>query len=177
MKRNLFRILAMLLALVMVMCAVGCSKGENSTGSVENTQSTSYNDVTTGGDNADTTVPEGDEPELYMLDGVWRFHETLVNPLPEDERAAYNGGFEQEIDFVTNGIVCCEIAWSYFGVFDWQNIILSSTDDLSGLILLYMDEKSTDKWERDYMELDFGDVPQEVSEEFYHWFTTNATKQ
>lgn len=175
-RRNLTRALALLLTLVMLLCVAGCSKEENTTGKVEGSQSTGNKD-TSGGDSSTTAPVEPTEPELYILTGVWKFNDELINPVPEDERADYNGSFEQEIDFVTNGIVCYKIHWSYFGVYDWQDITFYHKRDIGGLILLYMDEKSYDKWERDYMELDFGDVPQEVSEEFYHWFTANATKQ
>lgn len=181
------RILAALLALAMLMCAVGCSKGENTTGSADNSQNTSSNntsdnttttapnDGTTGGDNTNTTAPEDDELELYVLSGVWKLTGVMVNTIPEDERAQYNGGFEAEISFTSNGKVFDNISWSYYGPMDWINFMIWSSERNE-----FIDLYSWQQWENvdsEYMTLNFGDIPQEVTRDFYTWFTANATKQ
>lgn len=191
-RKNLTRVLAALLVLVMLMCAVGCSKGENTTGSADNTQGTSNNnpgntisgdntdttvsnDGTIGGDNTGTTAPEDDEPEFYVLSGVWKINGVMVNTIPEDERAQYNGGFEADISFTSNGKVFDNITWSYFGLLDMISFTFMSfeRDDFADLYF----EQSWREEASDYMILDFGNIPQEVTRDFYTWFTANATKQ
>lgn len=186
-RKNVTRVLAALLALAMLMCAVGCSKGEHTTGSVDNTKSTSSNnapdnttttapnDGTTGGDNTNTTAPDDGEPELYVLSGVWKLTGVMVNTIPEDERAQHNGGFNAEVSFISNGKVFDDISWSYFGPLNVINFEYSSSER-NEYIQLYFEQSWTEE-SAEYMTLDFGDIPQEVSEEFYTWFIANATKQ
>ena len=191
-KKNAARVLVALLVLVMLMCAVGCSKGENTTGAADHTQGTSNNnsgnttsgdntdttvsnDGTIGGDNTGTTAPEDDEPEFYVLSGVWKINGVMVNTIPEDERAQYNGGFEAEISFTSNGKVFDNISWSYYGPMDRIKFMIWSSER-NEFIGLY----SWQQWENvdsEYMTLNFGDIPQEVSKDFYIWFSANATKQ
>lgn len=164
-RRNLTRALALLLTLVMLLCVVGCSKEENTTGKVEGPQSTGNKD-TSGGDSSTTAPVEPTEPELYVIRGVWKLNDELVNRVPEGERVAVN----QDIEFMSNGKAFNLIMWSYDEFFEMVTLGEANNNNL---IPLY-----TNGWEtKDYMTLDFGDIPQEVSKEFYEWFTLNATQQ
>lgn len=187
-KKNLARVLAALLALAMLMCAVGCSKGENTTG--DNTQSTSNNtsgnttttapnDGTTGGDNTNTTAPEDDEPDVYVISGVWKFNEKLNVPhLTEDNR---NWGFTEELNFTSNGVVFDRFldvtAWRYDDTCTClvlEYVLLSSSSGERA----YESFDTPAKWLNEaYRTVDFGDIPQEVSKGFYEWFVENAVKQ
>lgn len=179
-RRNLARVLAVLLALAMLMCAVGCSKGENTTG--DDTQSTSNNtsgnatttapsDGTTGGDNTNTTAPEDDEPEIYVLSGVWKFHEELSVPdeIPEETKLKYSFVFSIVTDYESNGEVFSEYMCFSGGLAeDWLLLHYSSTS-------VYY--SASGGWKNEaYRTVDLGEYPQEVTEYCYKWFVANADK-
>lgn len=182
------RILAALLALAMLMCAVGCSKGENTTG--DNTQSTSNNtsgnatttapnDGTTGGDNTNTTAPEDDEPEIYVLSGVWKFNEKLTFPHVTKEEGEW--GFCEELNYTTNGTAYDRWfsvrAWWYDDSLTCFSMDFFAMTSFSG-DRAYESYDTPAKWNSEgYRTVDFGDVPQEVSKGFYEWFVENAVKQ
>lgn len=173
-RRNLTRALALLLTLVMLLCVVGCSKEENTTGKVEGSQNTGNKD-TSGGDSSTTAPVEPTEPELYVIRGVWKLNDELVKPAPKDGQADASGAFDQEIEFMANGETFDHLQWRYWAVVNDEELNIASSIRRK-MVYLYASLKGGWKT-KDYMTLDFGDIPQEVSKEFYEWFTLNATQQ
>lgn len=184
-RRNLARVLAVLLALAMLMCAVGCSKGENTTG--DDTQSTSNNtsgnatttapsDGTTGGDNTNTTAPEDDEPEIYVLSGVWKFHEELSVPdeIPEETLGYFDlYNFYVMLNYETNGQVCNDAYIEINGTTTGSRMELEFVAN-SGIGCVY---SLSDGWVNEsYRTVDFGEYPQEIAGYFYKWIIKNADK-
>ena len=92
------------------------------------------------------------------VSGVWVFNE-LINFLSDVS-------FAVGINFISNGS-----SFNRISVSDWINsevVYGSSTgEDVSFSVTI----------SNDYRTIDFGTEPQEVSEEFYAWFTANAVKQ
>lgn len=184
-KRNVARVLAALLTLAMLMCAVGCSKNGNTTtggnADVSNTTGNNKqpggNDNTTGG-KVDNTVPGNEEPELYVVSGVWKFNEKLNFPHVTKEEREW--GFSEELNFVTNGKTYdrwfCVSAWWYnddLTCFKMEYIASSSHSFDCG----YESYDTPAKWNAEgYKTVDFGENPQEVSQGFYEWLVQNAQK-
>lgn len=179
-RRNLARVLAVLLALAMLTCVVGCAKENNTTGTKGDTQGTTVapNNGTTSGDNTGTTAPEDDEPELYVVSGVWKFNEKLTFPHVTKEEREW--GFSEELSFVTNGKTYdrwfCVGAWWYnddLTCFRMEYVASSSHYSDCG----YESYDTPAKWNAEgYKTVDFGENPQEVSKGFYEWFVANAKK-
>ena len=100
------------------------------------------------------------ETELLVptVSGVWVF----------GEGAPYTDGeqIDQSVNFVCDGINCNFISAQENGL-DFQPI----GTEIDNYVYDSM-------WiEEAYRTVDFGTTPQEVSEEFYAWFTANAVKQ
>lgn len=99
------------------------------------------------------------ETEILVptVSGVWVFNESISLP---DE-----GGIGQSVNFVCDGVNCNEILVS-----DHSVTFNPLSQQIGSEVYLY-------GWIEEYRTVDFGTTPQEVSEEFYAWFTANAVKQ
>lgn len=95
----------------------------------------------------------------YTVSGVWEFNDRLI----------LNGYEDFYVNFTSNGVTYSRI-WFELE----QNMLLydslvvynnSSDDRLNGFL------------SNAYKTVDFGSTPQEVSQEFYEWFTANATRK
>lgn len=130
-----------------------------------------------GGTAQPSEPTEGDEePELYVVYGVWQFNETLTFPhLTEEE---HDWGCTEEITFQSNGKVYDRWldmrAWWYDDTvtcFVLSYSALSST----GVDNAYESYDTPARWtDENYRTVDFGAYPQSVSKEFYQWFVKNA---
>ena len=99
----------------------------------------------------------------YTVSGIWLLNDTI--------HISSSGEWEQTISFTSNGTSYTKIAASFPEVAIWQ-----ITYDSFGVVL----DHPRWSWEATgvgYRTIDFGSAPQEVSEEFYNWITTNAIKQ
>lgn len=197
--KRMTSILAMLLALAMLLSMVGCSRETGTSGKRDDTQGTtvaknngtvggSEDTSTTGGDvgnatgNIDTSVPtEGnDEPDVYVISGKWKFNDTLVmieleNPTEYPEFMGVYGFEIQNITYSINGILYEDSMISI--LLD----LLYQEDNMTTIqVIFYADTAYvwTVGWKNAvYQTIDFGDIPQEVSKDFYNWMNANATKQ
>ena len=137
-----------------------------------------------------STTFEVVDTNVYALSGKWKFNDTFTmwmfdNYNVSDSGLWGSGGLVQNITFISNN--------QTFSKFD---IALSNSQNLVTLHIKYDSEHSvytqySHDWQYvekyyglpitfmndNYNILDFGSTPQEVSKEFYEWFTTNATKQ
>lgn len=180
-KRNFARILAVLLTLAMLTCVVGCAKENNTTGTKGDTQGTTVapNNGTTSGDNTGTTASEDDEPELYVVSGVWKFNEKLTFPKMTEENSSWDcweslnftsnrKKYDGEINVTTwwymDGTTCFVLAYHASGEFEADHAY-EVFDSVPA------------RWTNEgYRTVDFGEYPQEVSKGFYEWFVANAKK-
>ncbi len=128
-------------------------------------------------------IPEPDpEPIGYTLSGVWVFN-TKINTT---ENIDY-----QKINFTMDGTAYYGIGTTYYsytlpsGTFREEVTIVYGTKTTSdgslanGILIAYDNSMTTSApWsDTTYQKIDFGSTAQTVSEEFYNWFTSNATKQ
>ena len=187
-KRTSVKILALLLVLIMALCMVACNKeqqsdnstttnGQNASGtSVDNnttngTNQPDRNDNTTAGSNEQTTGDDVDEPEFYVLSGVWKFNETINLPVLFSNGESF---VDSDVEFVANNEKFCAIVVGLIG--DGRGTVIFSPDDhgKNGIILFssFTGQAADDV----YKTVDFGEYPQEVSKGFYEWFVANAKK-
>lgn len=107
----------------------------------------------------------------YALSGKWEFNKTLTSPQPNDRGVAW---LYQKIDFV----------WAEYSTdFTWGDFSGSAIDVEymigDGIYMNYGNPNelvySQDVWDEFTLrQIDFGDIPQNVSPEFYEWFVANA---
>ena len=99
----------------------------------------------------------------YYVSGEWQFNDNIVY------RDVNNNiiKFEQNISFISNETQYNKMSLIAGGC---MMIVYDSTD------LWWANAGEDSYWSNDaYRIVDFGNTPQEVSKEFYEWFTTNAT--
>lgn len=160
MKANkiLGRMLMVLLTLAMLMCVVGCAKTEPKT---------------IANDGATT------------ISGVWRFNDSLnmyeaTNEQYDAERRSQN------VNFTSNGKKYGRMYWTHVetGVALLKDLYYTApqkSSDVPWSYNVYQEGHnafSHNQWVSDeYRTVDFGAEPQEVSEVFFKWLTTNATQQ
>ncbi len=100
---------------------------------------------------------------MATVKGVWVFNETVE----------IEGGSWFSVNFMSNGV-------AYIAMSDRQR----ETSIVQDMRLRYFTSSSSgtkvyeEEWLNEaYRTVDFGTTPQEVSDEFYAWFTANATRQ
>ena len=109
----------------------------------------------------------------YTLSGTWQFNDTITSP--KDLFVS------ESISFTYEGMINTDI---YVGMYceddrsdDWILINYMYIDTALSNQPTYSHEVYCDRWHNtNYQTLNFGFEPQEVSKEFYEWFTANATK-
>ena len=179
-KRNFARILAVLLTLAMLTCVAGCAKENNTTGTKGDTQGTTVapNNGTTSGDNTGTTASEDDEPELYVVSGVWKFNEKLTFPRLTEADGVKS--FMEKLTFTSDGklydrYMDITMRWYSDSVTCFTMTYVSMTSLFADRA--YESYETPAKWNAEgYKTVDFGEYPQEVSKGFYEWFVANAKK-
>lgn len=105
------------------------------------------------------SVDSGDQPvpDDYTLDGAWTFKADPVLP---------SSTLNQSVEFYSN-----ESHYASFMVTSDSIYYVGGADDSHSMIAY----KSSTGWaEAGLQSIDFGDTPQEVSEEFYNWLSDNA---
>ena len=143
-----------------------------------------YFAVITDVDDTSFYVARANFPNVPTLRGVWIFNETLSQPI--DESPTYDGAvyMSAKVPFVSDStnhvymalygdaddpVVCSYLSfaenWSLGGKKDVYHFYSENNDKALG----WQDEA--------YRTVDFGTEPQEVSAEFYAWFTENATPE
>ena len=96
-------------------------------------------------------------PDDYTLDGVWTFNADPVLP---------SSTLNQSVEFYSN-----DSHYASFMVTSDSIYYVGGADDSHSMIAY----KSSTGWaEIGLQSIDFGDTPQEVSEEFYNWLSDNA---
>ena len=111
-----------------------------------------------------------DEATEYTLSGVWTFNETL--PLFEN-----GDGVEYDIAFTSNGksYTCINFYNTPGTVVD---VTMNYLVEKTGSVGLVFDNAYDSGWfNDDYRLVDFGSIPQFVSEEFYNWLIANAVQE
>jgi len=140
--------------------------------------------------NEEDPSEEDDTPEVATLSGVWVFNETVTAPAGELEETelyytsnsrSFNG-MKMDISPLTN------LIYRYSETSILTETISVKSDNPSFVLLAPGNFVSTPTsthvevysgvWLAEaYRTVDFGTEPQEVSREFYTWFTANATQQ
>lgn len=102
------------------------------------------------------------------ISGVWKFNETLV-------QSTFNVMWE-DVTFKSNGIEYLSMVDDGSDLNNYIGYSLNTKDnqDSSKIVWAY----TGDKWNDEaYKTVDFGETPQEVSNDFYTWFIANAVQQ
>ena len=108
---------------------------------------------------------------VYELSGVWTWNEEIN----------YTKDIEQMVDFqTTEGLVCNGIR--IYKVTDnspkGYAILIDYHENHDGTLLDWDNKYEDNYWYSEASKyIDFGDTPQSVSQEFYEWFTANATEK
>ena len=99
------------------------------------------------------------EPVKYTLSGVWKFNNSISSfDFPD-----------QDVNFVSNSISFVEMKFENgYLVYVVGDVMSESAAEVDAetTLLSFLDDS--------FSVVDFGTEPQEVSEEFYEWFTSNA---
>ncbi len=142
--------------------------GGNNTG---NGDGNSGNNTGNGDNNSGNTSP-------YSLSGVWTFNSLLTVCYNHDLNA--HDAYEEEVNFKANGINYTKMHMNYTSYYYITLVYMSDTETTSA----YYEDFSMcndnlgcgdEEWYENGT-VDFGSTPQAVSEEFYKWFTSNATQ-
>lgn len=138
------------------------TKGLASWNSVD--KATAYEFVAVDSNNVESSI--GSYTPIKTLSGVWTFNSQIY-------KSDTIKGVKQPINFTSNAVsyIAMEIesGGDRYGYMDYYSSDTASVDayDFSDLV-----------WVSDnYQVVNFGSTPQTVSDEFYTWFTANATKQ
>lgn len=200
--KKMTKILALLLAMVLLISAAGCAKQGN--------------DVTTDGGQGTTAKPNPDptatptsttlptteaptngtqeptqpssttqpttkpvepttptEPGKFYMYGVWKFNDILTY-LGEEPEDAYIA--YAEVNFTSAGEEFSVIQWDAINFGEIVTFLGYCSPANSGLPGAHPYEQEVWK-DKKYQTVDFGIEPQEVTEEFYNWMLANAVKQ
>lgn len=100
---------------------------------------------------------------MATIKGVWIFNETLSSKLPSDAL----------VIFTSNNTEYFRMIDSY-NSYNGDMLVYEKTSGNGAPVYFFSDGR----WAQEaYRTVDFGETEQEVSEEFYEWFTANATEQ
>lgn len=190
---TLIRTMAMLFALLMLLSVVGCSKGVDTTtnGDAGVSNTTGENKQPSGNQNGDVNQPDdntkpsetdtptnGDEePELYVVSGVWKFNEKLTFPQLTAENSAWD--WFVSLNFTTNekrydGEIHVA-SWLYLEETTCFILAYHATGEFEEDNAYEVFDCVPARWtDEGYRTIDFGTYPQEVKREFYEWFIDNA---
>lgn len=108
-------------------------------------------------DDLETMEPDAEENKLS---GIW-----LIN----DALSFTNEMFDENIEFVSNSV-----AYSRFVVIDARIYYETDANSSGYTNMIYDGQMTTEFTDNAYRYVDFGDIPQSVSEEFYNWLIANA---
>lgn len=116
---------------------------------------------------ADFDIVVSAKPSVPTLSGAWVFNESVdvsIGFITQPITFTTTKYYGNVRDFISIGCDGTNIRYFY------------KTDTGSNFFSPY---SGGSRWyiSADYRNIDFGSTPQEVSEEFYNWFTANATKQ
>lgn len=121
-------------------------------------------------ENPENTTGSNNEPELYVLKGVWKFQDKLSIPEEIEEGAGtyFSYWVMSMLEFTSNGEVF-DGGISFVGLLteDWQDLGY-------GVEHVYSSEYGWD--DEAYKTIDLGPYPQEINPYFYKWFIKNAEK-
>lgn len=172
----IMRIFAMQLVLVMLMCFAGCAGQTNTTGNNMDSQGTT---VTPSSIIESTSAPteNEDEPDVYVISGVWKFNDTITTIEFENPDEIPEGIPES---MHTYSMTMRNITYSCNGRV-YEDGYIEVIDTIAGTVEVLISAgnvyNSIDGWRKSYQTVDFGDIPQEVSKDFYNWMKANAVKQ
>ena len=108
-------------------------------------------------DDLETMEPDAEENKLS---GIW-----LIN----DALSFTDEMFDENVEFVSNSV-----AYSRFVVIDARIYYETDANSSGYTNMIYDGQMTTEFTDNSYRYVDFGDIPQSVSEEFYNWLIANA---
>ena len=108
-------------------------------------------------DDLETMEPDAEENKLS---GIW-----LIN----DALSFTDEMFDENVEFVSNSV-----AYSRFVVIDARIYYETDANSSGYTNMIYDGQMTTEFTDNAYRYVDFGDIPQSVSEEFYNWLIANA---
>ena len=118
--------------------------------------------------------PEEDTTPKYELSGIWEFNDTFVHTTEFTEIV--------EISFTSNSTNFNSISITITGYMgaSFKELFIKYGETDFAVYTQYMVGEPFPVadyfYEEGYKTLDFGSTPQPVSQQFYEWFTANATK-
>ena len=110
------------------------------------------------------------EEPTYVLSGKWQFNEDLLDNVNTDN-------IIQPIMFTTNNVQYTEMHIPFQDHYSYAVVVQNINGSWEPLGCKTEDQWSFTWFNNEYRTVNFGAVPQEVSKEFYDWFTANATQQ
>lgn len=111
-------------------------------------------------DDLETMEPDAEENKLS---GIW-----LIN----DALSFTDEMFDENVEFVSNSV-----AYSRFVVIDARIYYETDANSSGYTNMIYDGQMTTEFTDNAYRYVDFGDIPQSVSEEFYNWLIANAQER
>ena len=111
-------------------------------------------------DDLETMEPDAEENKLS---GIW-----LIN----DALSFTDEMFDENVEFVSNSV-----AYSRFVVIDARIYYETDANSSGYTNMIYDGQMTTEFTDNSYRYVDFGDIPQSVSEEFYNWLIANAQER
>lgn len=102
---------------------------------------------------------------MATISGEWKLNDTLTFP---------SGAFSQDVNFMSSGFLCAKMRYGIESVGS-SNYAFDFVTPQNGYVRVYYD-KNDSYSSPAYQYVSFAGGEQEVSDTFYAWFTTNATR-
>ena len=113
---------------------------------------------------------------MASISGIWQFNDTITQIVPKP--SSYGKDICQNVYFVCGPYSCSGFSYIY----DQYKFALAYADATVASYPSYVYTVGGGNWEKGWSQdmfrtIDFGLAKQEVSDDFYTWFTANATPQ